>query len=98
MKKFPFYRQVEETDCGLACLRMLAQYYERYLSLSFLRDRYKSNKAGVSIKSLSETAQFLGLKTFIAKIPFCPKKAFADTISLNKAPLPCIVHWNQTTL
>lgn len=95
MKKFPFYWQVESMDCGLACLRMLAQYYGRSYPLSVLRERCNIHKTGMSIKSLSEAAEFLGLKTFVAKIPLCYEESLKNSLSLNEAPLPCIVHWNQ---
>jgi hypothetical protein len=27
MSRFPFYRQYDATDCGVACLRMISKYY-----------------------------------------------------------------------
>jgi len=27
MKKFPFYRQLDQKDCGPTCLKMIAKYY-----------------------------------------------------------------------
>lgn len=79
-------------DCGPTCLRMVAKYYGRSYSLPFLREKSYIDRAGVSLKGISEAAELIGLRTLAVKIPLTGKK---DTPCLNEAPLPAILHWNQ---
>ena len=79
-------------DCGPTCLRMVAKHYGKSYSLPFLREKCYIDRAGVSLKGISEAAELIGLKTLAAKIPLLGKK---DTPSLFVAPLPLILHWNQ---
>jgi len=30
LNKFPFYKQVDEVDCGATCLQIICKYYEKY--------------------------------------------------------------------
>lgn len=92
MKSFTHYRQLDSMDCGPTCLRMVAKHFGKSYSLPFLREKCYIDKAGVSLKGISEAAELIGLRTMAVKIPFkAPKKA----PSLRVAPLPAIVHWNQ---
>lgn len=92
MKNFPFYKQLDSMDCGPTCLRMLARYYGQNYSLSFLREKCYIDKAGVSLKGISEAAELIGFRTMAVKVPVADH---ADAPSLLVAPMPCIAHWNQ---
>ncbi|MCB0854540.1 MAG: peptidase domain-containing ABC transporter, partial [Bacteroidetes bacterium] len=50
------------------------------------------DRAGVSLRGISEAAELIGFRTMAVKIPVKDK---ADSPSLRVAPMPCIVHWNQ---
>lgn len=84
---FPFYKQLDQMDCGPTCLRMIAKHYGRNYTLQTLRDKTSICKDGVSLLGISEAAEAIGFRTRGVKIPF---EKFA-----NEAPLPCIVHWRQ---
>ncbi len=92
MKPFTHYRQLDSMDCGPTCLRMIAKHYGKSYSLPFLREKCYIDKAGVSLKGISEAAELIGLRTMAVKIP---TKAPKDGVSLSVAPMPCILHWNQ---
>ena len=79
-------------DCGPTCLRMVAKHYGRSFSLPFLREKCYIDRAGVSLKGISEAAELIGFRTLAVKIPLFAKK---DSPSLSEAPLPVILHWNQ---
>ena len=79
-------------DCGPTCLRMVAKHYGKSYSLPFLREKCYIDRAGVSLKGISEAAELIGLKTLAAKIPLWGLK---ESPSLSVAPLPLILHWNQ---
>ena len=74
-------------DCGPTCLRMVAKYYGRSISLEYLRSKSHYGKEGVSMLSLADTAESIGLKTVGAKLSL--------EQLMNDAPLPAILHWNQ---
>ena len=84
---FPIYRQLDAMDCGPTCLRMVAKYYGRSISLEYLRSKSLYGKEGVSMLGLADAAESIGLKTVGAKLSL--------EQLLNDAPLPAIIHWNQ---
>ncbi len=80
-------------DCGPTALRMVAKYYGKSYSLQFLRDKCYIDREGVSLKGISEAAQYIGFEAMPVKVPFENDKKGEP--SLRVAPLPVIVHWNQ---
>ena len=74
-------------DCGPTCLRMVAKYYGRSVSLDHLRNKSQYGKQGVSMLGLADAAESIGLKSVGAKISF--------EQLVNDAPLPAILHWDQ---
>ncbi len=74
-------------DCGVACLKMVASYYGKEYSIDELRQQCFTTREGVSLLSISEAAEQLGLKTRGGRFSF-------EQLA-HKATLPCIVHWNQ---
>jgi len=85
--KFPFYKQHDAFDCGPSCVRMVARHYGKTVGLQTLRDRMFQDRQGVSLLNVSYVAESIGFRTVSAKTDF---ESLAE-----KAPLPCIVHWNQ---
>ena len=94
MNSFPFHKQLDSSDCGPTCLRMIAKSYGKDYSLSYLREKSYIGKEGVSIKGISEAAEAIGFRSLAAKLPL-HKNGAGDASDLTQAPLPCIVHWNQ---
>lgn len=84
---FPFYQQPDQMDCGPTCLRMLAKYYGRAISLNKLRSISETTREGASLKNIADAAEKIGFRTLGVKVSF--QKLQED------APLPCIVHWKQ---
>jgi ATP-binding cassette subfamily B protein len=85
--KFPLYQQLDAMDCGPTCLRMVAKYYGRSISLDYLRNQSQYGKEGVSMLGLADAAESIGLKSVGAKITF--------NQLINDAPLPAIIHWDH---
>ena len=84
---FFFSHQHDAMQCGVACLQMICRYYGREYTLDELSELCFVTHQGVSLLSISEAAGQLGLHTVCGNV----------TIDmLRKAPLPCILHWNQT--
>ncbi len=94
LKRFPFYRQLDQMDCGPACLKMVAEFYGKTYSLQHLRENSYLSREGVSLKGIEEAAMNIGMRTVSVKVPFSSPDG-ENTPNFLEAPLPCIVHWNQ---
>jgi HlyB family type I secretion system ABC transporter len=82
--QYPFIRQQSSTDCGSACLAMIAQYWGKRFSLNFLRELAGVGRSGTSLKGLAKAGEGLGFQV-------SPVRA-----SLNKLAdrqNPWIAHW-----
>jgi ATP-binding cassette subfamily B protein len=84
---YPFVRQYDAMDCGPACISMIARWYGKRISLETVRRRAYMTREGVSFLGLKSAAESIGFKVVGVKIPFSGLAA--------RAPLPCIVHWQQ---
>lgn len=73
-------------DCGPTCLRMVAKYYGKNLSLLKIREHSGINREGVSLLGISEAAEKVGFRTSAAQL---------SIETLNQLDLPAIVHWNK---
>ncbi|MBO9675653.1 MAG: peptidase domain-containing ABC transporter [Sphingobacteriaceae bacterium] len=82
--KYPFYKQPDAMDCGPVCLKMVAAYYGKNLSMQYLRKLCQIGKQGTSLLDLIDAADNLGFKTLAAELPLN---------KLGNVPLPCILHW-----
>ncbi|MCD4770314.1 MAG: hypothetical protein K8R35_09115 [Bacteroidales bacterium] len=66
---FPFVRQPDAMDCGPSCLRMVAQFHGKDLSMSKLREKSYITREGVSFLGLSEAAESVGFRSVGVRIP-----------------------------
>ncbi len=85
--KFTFYKQLDATDCGVTCLRMIARHYGRHYSLERLRDLAHLDRQGASLMGIADAAERIGFRTLGVKVPFSRLK--------EDVPLPCIAHWSD---
>ena len=92
-KRFPFYQQLDQMDCGPTCLKMIAEHYGQNYSLEFLRSQSYISRTGVSLKGIMEAAETIGLRGIPVKIPFVSNDP--NIPGFDQVPLPCIVHWEQ---
>lgn len=83
---FHYYHQIEQSDCGVTCLRMVARYFGRKIPVKFLRSRADLSRGGISVRGLKECAESIGMKGYGVKL---------GSGLLGDAPLPAILHWNQ---
>jgi ATP-binding cassette, subfamily B, bacterial len=88
ISSFPFYQQLDQMDCGPTCLKMVAKFHGKSFTLNELHTKSFITREGVSLLGISEAAEAIGFRTMGVKLPF--EKMIVD------APLPCIVHWNQS--
>lgn len=86
MAKFPYYKQHDAMQCGVACLQMICRYYGKAYPQDALSEMCSATTEGVSLLGISNTATELGLHTTCGK---------ATIDMLQAAPLPCVLHWDQ---
>lgn len=84
--KYPFYKQPDAMDCGPVCLKMVAAYHGKNLSMQHLRKLCRIGKQGTTMLDLIDAADNLGFKTLAAELPFS---------KLDNVPMPCILHWQK---
>ena len=84
---FHVYRQHDATDCGVACLRMIARHYGKKYTEREMANLCHSTRNGVSLLDISEAAHKIGLDTMGVKL--------STERLATSAPMPCILHWAQ---
>jgi ATP-binding cassette subfamily B protein len=87
MLKFPHEFQLDTKDCGPTCIKIIAKFYGRFYSLSYLRDLCGITREGVSFLDISDACESISLRTKCIKI---------DLDTLQTIPLPCIIHWKDS--
>ena len=86
-RSFKFYPQLDQMDCGPACIKMIAEFYGKSFSMNYLRNNSFLARDGVSISGISQAANKIGIETSTYKIGL--------GILKKDIPLPCILHWEQ---
>lgn len=84
-RKLPVVLQSEHSECGLACLAMVAAYHGHGISMTQLRQRYPISQRGSTLRDIMTLAQWLGLSVRAVKV------AIADIENLKS---PAILHWD----
>lgn len=86
MKKFPFVKQYDAMQCGIACLRMICLFYGKKYSNHEIDTLCHGTSEGISMFALKKASEALGFQTV------CGKYIIKD---LRKIHLPCILHWDR---
>jgi ABC-type bacteriocin/lantibiotic exporter with double-glycine peptidase domain/CRP-like cAMP-binding protein len=84
-RKFPFVRQIDEMDCGAACLAMVCRSFGHDVSMTAVRQAAGTGLEGTSLRGLTRGGEEIGLKMRAIK-------SSADR--LDALPLPAITHWD----
>ena len=78
-------RQTEMSECGLACVAMVASNWGLDLDMPYLRRRFSISQRGATINTLMVVASKLGLSARPLKVPLD---------ELEYLQLPAILHWD----
>ncbi|BAV75591.1 putative toxin transporter [Pseudomonas chlororaphis subsp. aurantiaca] len=84
-RRLPLILQTEATECGLACLAMIAGYHGYHATLMELRRQFSVSLKGSTLKHLIQTADQMNLGTRAVRL---------ELEDLSKLKLPCVLHWN----
>lgn len=84
-KKIPVILQTEATECGLACIAMIAHNYGYESDLLSLRRQFSISQKGSTLAQLIAISNQLNFVTRPLKL---------DLHELNQLRTPCILHWD----
>ena len=85
-RKLPVIRQSETTECGLACLAMVAGFHGFRTDIAALRRRFPTSAAGVTLSAIMEMAARLDMSCRALKVPL---------EDIRKLQTPAIIHWDM---
>ena len=78
-------RQTEVTECGLACLAMVAGAHGLDIDLGTLRRGFQPSMRGAALKTLIAIADGIGLSSRAVKLPL---------EAVRNLAMPAILHWD----
>ncbi len=84
IRRFPHMHQLDEMDCGAACLAMVTRHFGRPVSIGHIRNVVGTSVEGTSLLDITQGAQELGLSSTSIK---------ASKSRLDEMPLPAVAHW-----
>jgi CRP-like cAMP-binding protein len=84
LRSQPFIQQQSSSDCGIACLSMVSQYWGRRYPIHLLREMAQVGRSGTTLKNLAATAEKLGFQTR-------PVRASLNRMAEQRNPW--IAHW-----
>ena len=86
--KFPLTLQRGRSDCGPTCLKMIVDFYGLEFRLTYLKQKFKITKAGVSMLDIHKIAKTIGFDSTGIKINIGQLKKIVQNI-------PVIFHHNE---
>jgi len=85
-RKVPQILQSESSECGLACLAMVASYYGLNVDLFNLRQKFGISTKGATLTLVANVASQLQLKNRALSL---------DIDEIRKLRTPCLLHWDM---
>ena len=83
--RLPLVLASEVSECGLACIAMIARFHGHDIDLNGLRQRFALSLSGMSLRSLMGLADQLGLSSRPLRV---------ELAALSKVKTPAILHWD----
>ncbi|WP_341631796.1 peptidase domain-containing ABC transporter [Sphingomonas agri] len=81
----PVIRQSEASECGLACIAMVACCHGLQVDLPALRRRFSMSLKGATLQSLIEISEQIGFNALALR---------GEIADLDEVALPAILHWD----
>src|SRR6266576_3854092 len=85
-RRLPVITQTEASECGLACLAMIASYHGHRTDLGTLRRRYPVSLKGMTLRGLIQIA---------SQLQFACRPLRIELGHLARLHLPAILHWDM---
>jgi len=83
--QLPLILQTEASECGLACIAMIASFHGYLTDLSELRKRFSISLKGATLEQLIEIADQLGMVSRALRL---------ELEELDQLQTPALLHWN----
>ncbi|WP_435927111.1 peptidase domain-containing ABC transporter [Dryocola sp. BD613] len=83
-RKVPVMLQSESSECGLACLAMVASWHGKQTNILSLRQEYGISLHGCTLDTLAQIS---------GELEMASRALFVEIDELHKLSLPCILHW-----
>jgi len=80
--------QRDNMDCGIACIKMITNYYGKNFTDSILREKTYITRDGASLLGIKDALFSVGIEGMCVKINI-------EELKENKNILPAILHWNS---
>jgi ATP-binding cassette subfamily B protein len=84
--KVSFFHQLTSTDCGAACLAMIASFFGKKYHLRQIKALFEFTRIGITIQDIVDNATQMGFDAKILKL---------TTEELQSFPFPVILFWKQ---
>jgi ATP-binding cassette subfamily B protein len=85
IRRFRHLWQLDEMDCGAACLAMVTRHFGRDVSIGHVRQAVGTTVDGTSLLGITRGARALGMEARSVKV---------SKSRLDELPMPAIVHWS----
>lgn len=86
VRTLPMIMQRETSECGLACLAMLAGFHGKVMGLQYLRQLTGLSSQGASVRDLLEAGEKLQLRGRALRL---------EPSDLRQLKLPAVLHWDM---
>ena len=83
--KLPTIIQTEASECGLACLAMIADYHGHKVDLNSLRRKFSISSKGATLADLIKLGDNLQMSARPLRL---------ELEELNQLKTPCVLHWD----
>jgi HlyB family type I secretion system ABC transporter len=83
-RRFPHLYQLDEADCGAACLAIVCRFFGRAVPIAHIRRLVRTSTDGTTLAGITRGAEELGLDA---------RSVRASKSRLDDLPLPAVVHW-----
>jgi ATP-binding cassette subfamily B protein RaxB len=85
-RHLPLVRQAEGTECGHACLAMIAAWFGHRIDLVSMRMSHATSANGLSVHAMAQMAEGLGLKARALRL---------EPEFLAHLKMPAVLHWDM---
>lgn len=86
MRRIHSYQQIEYSDCGITCVRIVARYWGKRISTDYLRGLCDMSRLGVTIGDVVSAFKDLGMESVAVNVR-------AEEVA--RMPLPAVLCWEQ---
>jgi ATP-binding cassette subfamily B protein RaxB len=85
-RHLPLVRQAESTECGHACVAMIASWFGHRIDLVSLRLSHATSANGLSVHTMASLAELIGLRARALRL---------EPRDLGHLKLPAVLHWDM---